>query len=765
MLRDMYKVIKDHQPGEECGGELLRVEKGDILIDCEEIDHEWLRGKNMMSENVGKIPKSFVEAFSSNNEDGEKCIENEPLTEEHLTENPLLEAVDEFLDRDYSECGNLTKYKESNYVEMSSGETLNDDIEEAAPVILAKPVKNVANVQAPQKPRRCAYDPKTSDDGYNSGSHYSGENTDSNMPLLVKPKVSKQDEAGYEVPNVGEDIPLDEEKSRAPKTKRRSIFRILKRKGTQESKLTGDEEMRDKYYHPPTDFRDSYFLPQNSFLLIRMLLSFIAALGLSLTVLLVLILVCGLHPLLCLTLAFITFIIVQVAPVTLISRGILCVVSLIITSLVSTRGKVALVIFLFVMLISGPVLGMIDLMKFVLDCNNDVSLRGTPPTTASPHVQGYVSDYTPIQRSCLSSFLPVKTFCGRNYDRLQDICNKRRQSDDTKEIIELCAKPIDYFCNTNETYISMCTSQKRKVDSTILRAKEPSRKPSSQFTRTLRKILLYLSLLLILLILNDAYEYNRTYLSTKSKDNIYITQRLRELDQERKNRGLSDLIFPLTRIEFHTYLVRRSFTWSKSEKWSVLKWLLMYVIVLFVAVSLVLLENRIYVSLSHTQSNVCRAENEIRYRLPIYAILGILLFLIFIQSHVLRMRSTICDYFYSDMVDIRSKHLYYKILHDRHTFARHVRRKIHLLSEEKRLSRKISFTAKVFDVLPVKLQNMCSKLSMRRCMICNSISYHKTVECKERSCLAHYCFECFIDAGQQCLTCKSAHNSSSSLAV
>ena len=122
-----------------------------------------------------------------------------------------------------------------------------------------------------------------------------------------------------------------------------------------------------------------------------------------------------------------------------------------------------------------------------------------------------------------------------------------------------------------------------------------------------------------------------------------------------------------------------------------------------------------------------------------------------------------CEYFYPDMINIRSKHLYYKILHDRHTFARHIRRKIQLIAEEKRMARRISFKSRTYRVLPGKLQWLALKLTIRRCMICDSISYRKTVECTETNCQAHYCYECYVDAGQQCLTCKSTGNNSSSV--
>jgi hypothetical protein len=264
--------------------------------------------------------------------------------------------------------------------------------------------------------------------------------------------------------------------------------------------------------------------------------------------------------------------------------------------------------------------------------------------------------------------------------------------------------------------------------------------------------------LLVLLVLSDAYRYNKVYLTTKDHDNIYITQRLKELDCERKNRGLTDLILPLTRIEFQTYLLRGRTALSRAERTSALTWLFVLVLLCVLSTAVILVEQFINTTLLAVLSPQCRrlyeSSTDVRYRLFIYITIGVLGAVTAVQSYVLRLRSIICDYFYKDMVDIRSKHLYYKILHDRHSFSRHVRRKIQLLAEAKRLDRRMSCANMVYHVLPNSLKWLCRKLTVSTCMICDSVTCWKTVACREGNCLAHYCYECYVDAGQVCLTCK-----------
>ena len=81
---------------------------------------------------------------------------------------------------------------------------------------------------------------------------------------------------------------------------------------------------------------------------------------------------------------------------------------------------------------------------------------------------------------------------------------------------------------------------------------------------------------------------------------------------------------------------------------------------------------------------------------------------------------------------------------------------MNLLAESKRLKRRMSCCNMLFHVLPNSVKNICRRLQVDKCMICDSITCTKTVECENDSCRAHYCFECFVDSGQKCLVCTTS---------
>ena len=418
-------------------------------------------------------------------------------------------------------------------------------------------------------------------------------------------------------------------------------------------------------------------------------------------------------------------------------------------SLFGHRSKIAVVLLLVVFITLGPVLGIADKISMARSCAVNGDEWFTRNETRS--------ELTDIQKDCFSEFKRIADYCTNSiYPRFKRSCEDPRNIKESDDEF-LCKKPISYFCYNVSSLEAHCSISQPRNESSYNVPSDDLK--DLKVTKTFKEIIFYLFPLLALLILIEAYSYNKVYLTTKNTDNIYITQRLRELDTERRNRGLTDLILPLTRIELYTYLLRGKWSITKAERSSIFKWIGFLLITVFVAVSLILIENAVNDVLLNIQTEQCLQyyNDHVRmsYRNVIYILLGAFLFIIIVQSHCLRLRSVVCDYIYPEMVETRSKHLYYKILHDRHAFARHVRRKIQLLSEEKRLRLRISFFSKLYSVLPKRLRSFCDLFIVRTCMICDSLSFRKTVECNDSSCCAHYCFECHVDAGQNCLTCKN----------
>ena len=755
-----YKVIKDYEHADE-SDEYLKVVKGDIVTDCVNIDGELFRVKLLQSDTFGKIPKEYLEpmeplydktAEEAQDQEYEAIEENSEnktsIENGNITENPLSADT---LDKPE----HLEQFRVSpSYVEMSSDESVNNGINP-----LPKPKRAQPQIT------------KAADEGYNS-SNYSGE-AESSAPLLSKtPVQSKQDEAGYEVPSALFLNPDEKSKIKQLGKKRKSLRSFMRRKTTQEEPGLKEDDARENYYDPPPDVRDVYFVPDSPFQLIRILISLITALGLTILLLLLLYLIAGLHPLFAISLSLPVFIILLIAPTTLTSRSFLCTVLLLFPSLFAKLTKAAIVVLIIVFLILGPILGIFDKLKIASYCSVNSNLSkpfnkilptpGVASQLATTKSLGSgVEEAYRTNKVCLKAFKKVNQYCNMVHETFKNNnCEGDQQLSPREQTV--CNKNADEFCMTNHTIYTVCelaprgnfSYEKMKISD----IKSDINQILISDISDIRAYTSYFLPLLIMLVLWEAYRYNKLYLTTKNEDNVYISQRIKDLDLERKNRGLSDVIVPLTRIEFQSYLVRTSFALSKAERQSLLKWFCVLLLSGVSTLLMILSEDYVNSILLVLQTKECKSFYELfavdRYRLVIYLILGILLFVIVMQSHILRLRSLICDFFYKDMVDIRSKHLYYKILHDRNTFSKHIRRKVLLLSENKRLLRRISYGTRVFKILPNGVKEALHKVTYERCMVCDSLS-RKVVECQEPDCQAHYCHECHIDAGQSCLLCRN----------
>ena len=744
-----FKVIKDYELADE-GDEYRKVVKGDVVTDCVNIDGELFRVKLLEIDTFVKIPKEYLEPIEplydktaeefqdQEYEAIEESSENKTSIENgNITQNPLSsDALDK--------PEHLEQFRVSpSYVEMSSDESVNNAINP-----LPKPKRAQPEII------------KAADEGYNS-SNYSGENAESSAPLLSEtPVQSKQDEAGYEVPST---LFLNsDEKSKIKQLgkKRKSLRSFMRRKPIQEEPGLKEDDARENYYDPPPDVRDVYFVPDSPFQLIRILISFITALSFTILLLLLLYLIAGLHPLFAISLSSPVFITVLIVPNTLTSRSFICTVLLLFPSLFAKLTKVAIVILIIVFLILGPILGIFDKLKIASYCSANSNLSKPfdkilqTPSVASqlPTAESLgngVGEAPWANKACLKEFKKVNHYCNMIHKTFK---NNHCEGDQQLSVKEqsVCNKNTDEFCMTNHTIYTVCELAPRDNIS----YEEIKRSD----VKSIRAYTSYFLPLLIMLVLWEAYRYNKLYLTTKNEDNVYISQRIKDLDLERKNRGLNDVIVPLTRIEFQSYLVRASIALSKAERQSFLKWFCVLFLSGISTLLMILSEDYVNSILLALQTKECQSFYELlavnRYRLVIYLMLGILLFVVIMQSHILRTRSLICDYFYKDMVDIRSKHLYYKILHDRNTFSKHIRRKVLLLSENKRLLGRISYGTRMHKILPNGVKEILHKITYERCMVCDSLS-RKIVECQEPDCQAHYCHECHIDAGQSCLLCRN----------
>ena len=332
----VYQVIGNYEIVDTGKNDYLVASKGDIIVDCERVDENWFRGKNIRSGVYGLIPKANVVSLQQHeyselepelveklNEEGLNVSSSNSDVKEQPSQNTTL---DDALDEAFDDCKKslLSRLGESKYVDMSSEETLNCLDEKSTPQKEEKNKVDPKKTPVPKPPRHPSVSESTkaaNDEGYNSASHYSGENVDSTAPLLNDTKVSfKQDEAGYEVPNLGVIKSEDEEGAgtkQRQKKKKKSLMTLWKGKDTQNqvvNEKTPADEARENYYDPPADIRDNYFLPYTSKPTFRVVLSFIVALGISVTLFLVFLLVAKLHPVLSFSLSLIVFVILFVVP-------------------------------------------------------------------------------------------------------------------------------------------------------------------------------------------------------------------------------------------------------------------------------------------------------------------------------------------------------------------------------------------------------------------------------------------------------------------
>lgn len=327
----------------------------------------------------------------------------------------------------------------------------------------------------------------------------------------------------------------------------------------------------------------------------------------------------------------------------------------------------------------------------------------------------------------------------------------------TVDDLRVCNRPVDDFCAQKPDIAALCQRPTRSSASIPLSTESPKLQSTVAETLTrLRRVLLSLLPLLLLLLLREAYSYNSSYQTSKERDNFYITARLKEIDSQRKQRGLTDLIFPLTRLEFRTNCVRASARLTAHERSHLVTWLLTWLLVTAVCACMMAVASYAHDALALTicfRRHQFLADAEIRNGL--YSLLGCLFLLICTRSHVLRIRSKLCSLFYSEREATRAMHLYYRILHERQVFERRVRRKVQLSAEAKRMRTRVSFCARMRSCLPKCVQRALDVLVFTRCMNCHATSWlRRVVECKNGECLAHFCFPCFVDQGQTCVGCR-----------
>ena len=504
-------------------------------------------------------------------------------------------------------------------------------------------------------------------------------------------------------------------------------------------------------------------------------------------------------PLLCFTIGVNVFALIFVALLTMGKQRWLCIATLLAPSLFSRKVKISFCLVLFILITAGPICNLSNNIGVVIRCNNHVSKNaGNTSDNAETPIKYQAARRTALNaRTPLASKTPGKNGgfnanrtikvinnisstvlerCEKNFgaarnhclpQEFENVCVKAMNTAVKSSVRSSCSRE-DKSCITimfESRIEEICRNFNLTTSKLEERASDGERVEFQETgsINTFRRVILELLPLLLLLLLQEAYWYNRDYLSNKETDNVYITGKLKALDCNRKERGMRNKLFPLRKLEFRHYVLPSSFLQTTQETEKTKRWLITWIILGLSVLLAVLLDKYIHNALLFLLQNLQNKaqpcdmtlkELDINLIYAIALILALLFVFIIVQSYVLRSRSRICSYFYPKRESVRGVYLYYKILHERSHFWKACRERGKMLSEARRTRWKIGIGHRLFRSLPTPIRDSLEKLFVYRCMICNSLSCRKSFVCKDEECFATFCYECYIDMGQCCISCQ-----------
>lgn len=300
-------------------------------------------------------------------------------------------------------------------------------------------------------------------------------------------------------------------------------------------------------------------------------------------------------------------------------------------------------------------------------------------------------------------------------------------------------------------------------------------------------ILTMLLPLLILLVLYDAFKYHKLYMSRDAFDNHYLTKHFKSIDELRKSSGTSDGLLPLKKGELNKYVRPTACQLAIVERKNLFKFLFIYLIYLLFALIFILFDYFFFLAITEGQKTfpINSRENGTAgtvvsgylhecniqlnppsqwYVVVLSVLLGVLLLMILIQSHMLRLRRFVARRFYPRRERKRVAYLYYKILEERRSFVKAVIGRINSQMDEKE-------TLKRLDVMLVLANHFHTmdwlfttlRLGTKSCMVCGTSLNNKYIFCDNDTCEAVYCRTCFWDLENKCLGCMCGSKAASIL--
>lgn len=807
MLRNYFKTTEDFQaPSFEDGrleelSEDLYIEKGDIIVDVRPFDHESLIGKTLISQKMVRIPKHCVEELKDDCEADNDASKRESRGSQSDMECSKRKSgsLHEECKRKSKDSKQLEDRSNRNSVESGSAKQESRAEEQKPPVEIRDeyvPISPqnavVPNPKAPPRTKKKrdqngdTFRSRESDEGYNSCSHYSGDKPPENehtparssyyntpigadVPILTSfgesphrvssPRPSIQDSDGYEIPSfISGEVATNDEKGVTLKF-------IYQRKSTSfDEKFAETVPLNGKFHlgsigensEPVYETWDTVVnsMDEKKKAMkdrILVLVYFGISVLVSLSLFFVLLFVSGTAPLMSFTATVNLFAIVFVGLLTMGKRRWLCIATLLAPTLFSKKVKIGLCITLLILMIAGPVWITSSNIKMVLNCKSFVhnvseSVQHQNFAARSPGEFSSQPNNTAATLSLAQCELTLRN--ALQTSSLSSNC----AGQDVSCVVKTFQPQFGELCR------NLSKTRERKRAAGV--AQTPGLRRVHGLEDTLKLALLQLLPLLLLLILYEAYWYNRDYLANKEMDNVYITGKLKALDKERNERGMKNRLFPLRKLEFRTYVLPSSFLQTSQEMREMFKWIVIWISFGLAVLLCIYLDKNIHeilLFLTENSSSNCDIHLRSLDQIMVYSIcimLALLIIAIIFQSYALRARSRICSYFYPKKESARGLFLYHKILRDRAVFWKACRERGKMLSEGRRTRWKIGIGHRLFSALPNSVRTLLEKLFIYRCMICNSLTYRRTFVCKDEDCFATFCYECFIDMGQSCISCR-----------
>ncbi|XP_011195162.3 protein sneaky isoform X2 [Zeugodacus cucurbitae] len=316
---------------------------------------------------------------------------------------------------------------------------------------------------------------------------------------------------------------------------------------------------------------------------------------------------------------------------------------------------------------------------------------------------------------------------------------------------------------------------------------------------------IFLSLLFFKVIM-DAIVYHKKYSGQIDFDNVYITEYFRQVD-DRRGRNKKSTILPLTKFEKKDVVdLERACQHTENESRTMFFYFLQFSLEILTACFFLMLDHFIV-----TLLNIIRFKSLITYAqegehivnfqvqgsglmarllrrtlknfninekistyltnesclpnpyilpkkfyLKLAATNAVIIVLIYKCYYFMRIRRTICSYFYRKREKQRILYLYNRLLRKRKTVLEVMRKTAESNVYKRQIRRQLNLILRI----RLKCPNYCSWFKFcaagrLKCLICNGLEDNDFIICKNTSCRMAYCHACWRDLGVLCISCKT----------